>query len=639
MWVGNIISYRLTVKMTFKDRSRKRINRRVSKLNRKKEQLQSEVQQLRRQLWRLKKRGSRESMSSPTSKSVSTPVKEADRMLQEEGISPRKVPNLRRKLVMHQSVLKHLKGEKKSVQKKVLKSASRTKSSRLLANAININRRASKAKQHTSRSIASYALRQKIKSYYYTPEVSTCLPGKKDTVKVGREQRQKYILNDTIGNVHRRYHFDNAGKPAVSLATFKRCRPKEVIPVSYAKRQVCLCRKHQNMALRVASLRSVGLKQNLVDIKNCSKEYLEEKIESMPGESIKFQTWKQITEADVKRTTLVDESETKEQFKENMWRDLVDFKEHDWRVITQYANFSLLKSNLPDNTCTVQIDFSENYTCNFQNEIAAAYYSKVQVTLHPAVFHFKGEDGELCHKSVVIVSDEISHRADSIYAFLKSLIKWLRSELPHIQLVHYLSDSPTSQYRNSTIFGILGKHEELFGIKGTWHYFESGHGKGPCDGVGGALKRAADIETKKGGSITSARSFFQWAKGRQSNITVVYVDSAEVTEASKELNYIPKIPVPGTLKVHAVVPKGKDLYTRATSCFAIDCCWSGEAKFQPKCEGWENSNTVKKGQQKKRGRRTTKRADKESVEVHGKDPVVLRAGKRQRRVPTRFQEN
>ena len=45
--------------------------------------------------------------------------------------------------------------------------------------------------------------------------------------------------------------------------------------------------------------------------------------------------------------------------------------------------------------------------------------------------------------------------------------------------IHYWTDSPTLQYRNKTIFSVVSRHEETFGVKAVWNYFEAGHGKGP----------------------------------------------------------------------------------------------------------------------------------------------------------------
>ena len=48
---------------------------------------------------------------------------------------------------------------------------------------------------------------------------------------------------------------------------------------------------------------------------------------------------------------------------------------------------------------------------------------------------------------------------------------------PNVECLYYWTDSPTSQYRNKTIFQLIANHEKLFGIKAKWNYFEAGHGK------------------------------------------------------------------------------------------------------------------------------------------------------------------
>jgi len=47
-----------------------------------------------------------------------------------------------------------------------------------------------------------------------------------------------------------------------------------------------------------------------------------------------------------------------------------------------------------------------------------------------------------------------------------------------------------------------------FGFKNiTWNFFESGHGKGIPDAIGGALKRTADLQIKYGKDIMTAQQF------------------------------------------------------------------------------------------------------------------------------------
>ena len=106
------------------------------------------------------------------------------------------------------------------------------------------------------------------------------------------------------------------------------------------------------------------------------------------------------------------------------------------------------------------------------------------VTLHPVVAYFRNpnDENEICHKSFVYISDELGHTCSTVYAFLKDLVPRLRELIPELSCIHYLSDSPTSQYRNKSIFHIIANHLQLFGAKGSWQYLEAGHGKGPCDG-------------------------------------------------------------------------------------------------------------------------------------------------------------
>ena len=47
------------------------------------------------------------------------------------------------------------------------------------------------------------------------------------------------------------------------------------------------------------------------------------------------------------------------------------------------------------------------------------------------------------------------------------------------------------QYKNCKSFINLCYHLEDFGVPAAWHFFATSHGMGPCDGVGGAVKKHA----------------------------------------------------------------------------------------------------------------------------------------------------
>lgn len=58
----------------------------------------------------------------------------------------------------------------------------------------------------------------------------------------------------------------------------------------------------------------------------------------------------------------------------------------------------------------------------------------------------------------------------------------------------YFTDSPTSQYRNKTIYTLLCNHQNKFGgIQAKWDYLEAGNGKGSCDCLGASVKRSINM--------------------------------------------------------------------------------------------------------------------------------------------------
>ena len=237
-------------------------------------------------------------------------------------------------------------------------------------------------------------------------------------MKIGKEKVQKHILNDNLAVLYKKLLFKHPGLK-VSMGTFKRYRQCNVLPVSYGRRNVCLCQRHQNFALRLVSLKAVGITQSPGEfLKEVTQQHVCEQIDAIETTTVKFRTWKQVTipfkEKHIKRTTLVDQEETKEEFKANFLGELILFRKHHERVLVQHENFAKLKEVITASEATVQLDFAENYVCSFQNEVSGAYYSKVQVTVHPLVAHYKSDEGTLQQKTVVVLSDETSHKAATV---------------------------------------------------------------------------------------------------------------------------------------------------------------------------------------------------------------------------------
>lgn len=175
------------------------------------------------------------------------------------------------------------------------------------------------------------------------------------------------------------------------------------------------------------------------------------------------------------------------------------------------------------------------------------------VTIHPIVVYFRNEENQLIHKSFAVISDELSHNVSAILAFIEHVVPIFKELIPTISYIHYISDSPTSQYRNKYMFNVIAEHPNRFGIGASWQYFEAGHGKGPCDGVGAVAKRMADNAVKRHKHvIQDAKGFFEWASKSKSSIQYEWVGSGDISKSDQQIKQMDLQPVKGTMGIHAI---------------------------------------------------------------------------------------
>ena len=81
------------------------------------------------------------------------------------------------------------------------------------------------------------------------------MPGKGDSAKTGKDQKQKRIMNVYMHNLHLK--FISEVDYRILQASFYRLRPKEITLVNFTSRSVCLCAKHQNMGFKLRSLKNM----------------------------------------------------------------------------------------------------------------------------------------------------------------------------------------------------------------------------------------------------------------------------------------------------------------------------------------------------------------------------------------------
>ena len=95
--------------------------------------------------------------------------------------------------------------------------------------------------------------------------------------------------------------------------------------------------------------------------------------------------------------------------------------------------------------------------CKYVDETGYVCYDKAQISIHPMVLDYRDEDGYMKVFSFVGLSGIMAHPGPSTFAFLKAMILELHQTMPLLNTFHFVTDCPSSQYRNSSICALDGQ--------------------------------------------------------------------------------------------------------------------------------------------------------------------------------------
>ena len=182
---------------------------------------------------------------------------------------------------------------------------------------------------------------------------------------------------------------------------------------------------------------------------------------------------------------------------------LPNLSRHIFNIKHQFERLRSLRENLNQNDIVVHIDYTEHHACKYTREIKETHFGggNQQVTLHTGVLYVSGGKVD----SFASLSACMQHDATATWAHLDPVLRGIREEHPNARNIHFISDGPTSQYRNKTNFYLASTVPFVEGFMNvTWNFTEASHGKGAPDGVGGALKNLADRIVSYGSSIPDA---------------------------------------------------------------------------------------------------------------------------------------
>lgn len=205
-------------------------------------------------------------------------------------------------------------------------------------------------------------------------------------------------------------------------------------------------------------------------------------------------------------------------------------------------------------------DFSENFSFVLQNEAQGYYWARKQATIHPFLIYYKNQKNELQHLNYVIISDCLKHDSVAVYLFITKLIKFVESKFKLITKLFYFTDGCAAQYKNRKNFANVYFHKVDFGYDCEWHFHATAHGKGPCDGLGGTLKRSAtraSLARAYEKQIDTAQLLFEWALSSKIDMNFGYATTAEHDNMATQLRerFDAAKQIKGTLKYHCFIPK------------------------------------------------------------------------------------
>ncbi|KAI8122643.1 hypothetical protein CVS40_6527 [Lucilia cuprina] len=167
-------------------------------------------------------------------------------------------------------------------------------------------------------------------------------------------------------------------------------------------------------------------------------------------------------------------------------------------------------------------------------------------------------DNIVVHKSFVAISEILNHDAVTWRIFQQKIVQYIKANYKFVKTIIYFSDGACSQYKNKKNFINLTHHESDFGLKAEWNFFATAHGKGPCDGIGGTVKRLATRYCLQHPSenIRNAIEFYNWAVANIKNITFFYfanhLYNLTLDKCIDRFNHA--VTIKGTQKFHRFLP-------------------------------------------------------------------------------------
>ena len=197
-----------------------------------------------------------------------------------------------------------------------------------------------------------------------------------------------------------------------------------------------------------------------------------------------------------------------QEFASDLLVNLKALREHTERMISQYWRIKEIKKIVSDDSqqsLCIRVDWSQNGNLFQARQEKGGYYHELRVSINAVVAYTSNNVSFHC-----TISDAKSHKAPAMWASLEKILGSF--DLDRLQVLYIITDSPTSQYHNKYNAYLTKKFAFQHNPTITWVFTESGHRKGPMDGVAASIKNEIDnaIALNSSGVITCASELWEF---------------------------------------------------------------------------------------------------------------------------------
>ncbi|XP_074108483.1 uncharacterized protein LOC141533475 isoform X2 [Cotesia typhae] len=377
------------------------------------------------------------------------------------------------------------------------------------------------------------------------------MPGMKDFVSIrsddgNRIHVQKRLILSNLKELYQCFCEINPTE-RIGFSKFVSLRPKHcVLAGASGTHTICVCTIHQNVKLMMLGANIYSLTRNTEKPIKHYSDYLSMIICENPSFQCYLGGFKNCPGVDELSKIL-----------------LKCFEDREIENITYKYWISKPRSSLETiikPTEEFVEKFCKNYAFVVQNAAAGFHWNNNQATVFPVVIYYI-VNNKLEHKSLVIISDSNKHDAVAVHVFIEIITDYVKSLPERCNKIYYFSDGAPQQFKNFKNFVNLYYHEDDFDIPAEWHFFATAHGKGPCDGIRGILKRLAaraSLQLAVDKQITTPEELFEWASAPDNlpNIIVKFSPEEDYDTAVNDLNdrFLKTKPITGTQQLHCIIP-------------------------------------------------------------------------------------